>query len=299
MRLRQIEVFHAIYTSGSMTNAAAMLNVSQPSISKVLAHAEQQLGYRLFDRVKGKLVPTPEAHQLIHHVEAVYRNVDRLRHVADNLRLAGNGRIRIASTPAFGLEIVPLAVASFLQRHDNIVFEVETLHLDELTTALVESRMDIGLAFERVSHHDVREVGLATGRFVVVAPDTVDFGGKTSVSLSDLASCRFIGLMGRGPLGRLLSAHLATSETDFDIVAWSETYHVAKELVRRGVGLTIADEITARSGGSGGIQVLPLEPPLEFEIVALHLLSVPPSIAVKNFLAHLEKTINGFLARTP
>ena len=61
MRLRQIEVFHAIYTSGSMTNAAAMLNVSQPSISKVLAHAEQQLGYRLFDRVKGKLVPTPEA----------------------------------------------------------------------------------------------------------------------------------------------------------------------------------------------------------------------------------------------
>ena len=129
----------------------------------------------------------------------------------------------------------------------------------------------------------------ATGRFVVVAPDTVDFGGNTSLSLSDLASCRFIGLMGRGPLGRLLSAHLATSETDFDIVAWSETYHVAKELVRRGVGLTITDEITARSGGSSGIRVLSLEPPLEFEIVALHLLSVPPSIAAKNFLAHLEQ----------
>ena len=57
--LRQIEVFHAVYSSGSMTNAAALLNVSQPSVSKVLAHAEQQLGYRLFDRVKGKLIPTP------------------------------------------------------------------------------------------------------------------------------------------------------------------------------------------------------------------------------------------------
>ena len=59
MRLRQIEVFHAVYTSGSVTKAAAVLNVSQPSVSKVLAHAEQQLGYALFDRVRGKLVPTP------------------------------------------------------------------------------------------------------------------------------------------------------------------------------------------------------------------------------------------------
>ena len=102
MRLRQIEVFHAVYTSGSMTNAAALLNVSQPSVSKVLAHAEQQLGYLLFDRVKGKLVATPEAHRLFAHVSAVYRDVDRLKHVAENLRAGNSGHIRIASTPAFG-----------------------------------------------------------------------------------------------------------------------------------------------------------------------------------------------------
>ena len=115
MRLRQIEVFHAVYTHGSITNAAAALNVSQPSVSKVLAHAEQQLGYRLFDRVKGKLIPTPEAHQLFSHVRDVYEDVDRLRHVAVNLRDASGGRIRVASTPAFGLEILPRAIATFRQ----------------------------------------------------------------------------------------------------------------------------------------------------------------------------------------
>ena len=86
MRLRQIEVFHAVYSTGTMTGAAAMLNVSQPSVSKVLAHAEQQLGYLLFDRIKGKLVPTPEAHRLFAHVATVYRDVDRLRHVAASLK---------------------------------------------------------------------------------------------------------------------------------------------------------------------------------------------------------------------
>jgi DNA-binding transcriptional LysR family regulator len=89
MRLRQIEVFHAVYSTGSMTSAAAMLNVSQPSVSKVLAHAEQQLGYLLFERLKGKLVPTPEAHRLFAHVSAVYRDVDRLRRYA---------RVRAGST---------------------------------------------------------------------------------------------------------------------------------------------------------------------------------------------------------
>ena len=100
MRLRQIEVFHAVYSSGSITGAAALLNVSQPSVSKVLAHAEQQLGYLLFDRVKGKLIPTPEAHQLFVHVKAVYKDINRLRHVATNIKTAGAGRIRVAGTPA-------------------------------------------------------------------------------------------------------------------------------------------------------------------------------------------------------
>ena len=68
MRLRHIEVFHAVYSAGSITGAAKLLNVSQPSVSKVLAHAEQQLGFQLFNRVKGKIIPTKEAERLIDHV---------------------------------------------------------------------------------------------------------------------------------------------------------------------------------------------------------------------------------------
>ena len=51
MRLRHIEVFYAVYRNGSVTGAAQELNVSQPSVSKVLRHAEDQLGYPLFQRL--------------------------------------------------------------------------------------------------------------------------------------------------------------------------------------------------------------------------------------------------------
>lgn len=295
MRLRQIEVFHAVYTSGSMTNAAAMLNVSQPSVSKVLAHAEQQLGYQLFERNKGKLLPTPEAHQLFGHVADVYRDIDRLRHVAKNLRETSSGRIRIASTPAFGVELLPRTIASFRENHQHTVFEIETLHLEEINNALLESRVDVGLAFDSIANPGIEEHLLAKGSFVVLAPLDSAFEHGASVSIEQLADQPFIGLNNRGPLGRLLSTHLATSGVELDIVAWSETYHVAKALVACGAGVTIADEITARSAAGGDVRVLPLEPTLKFDIKAMHLSSSPLSIVANSFVDHLRDTVVDFL----
>ena len=56
MRLRHVEVFNNVYKTGSVTAAAKLLNVSQPSVSKVLAHAEQQIGFPLFERIKLSLI---------------------------------------------------------------------------------------------------------------------------------------------------------------------------------------------------------------------------------------------------
>jgi DNA-binding transcriptional LysR family regulator len=281
MRLRQIEVFHAVYSTGSMTSAAAMLNVSQPSVSKVLAHAEQQLGYLLFERLKGKLVPTPEAHRLFAHVSAVYRDVD------------------IAGTPAFGLEVLPQALASFRAKHGDTVFEIETLHLDQMHEALLESRIDLGVAFDPGRAPSIDEQTLATSRFVVLAPPTIDFGGKKALQASDLCGHPFIGLNSRGPLGQSLANYLEPVEPLLDVVTWSETYHVAKALVANDVGVTITDEITAKSGDAGSIRILPLDPELCFDIKVLSLAAVPMSIAAQNFVQHLEVVINDFLERQP
>ena len=296
MRLRQIEVFHAVYSTGSMTGAAALLNVSQPSVSKVLAHAEQQLGFLLFDRVKGKLVPTPEAHRLFTHVSTVYANVDRLRHVAENLTSGNSGHIRVASTPAFGLELLPMAVAAFREKHTNTFFEIETLHLDEMASALRESRVDIGLAFEPPVMPGIEQQTLASSRFVVLAPRDIDFGGKTSLAAADLCGHPFIGMNSRGPLGRALSIYLGSVEADLNVVTRSETYHVAKALVHCGAGVTITDEVTARSGDNRNLQVLPLQPELRFNIQALQLAAVPLSIASQNFVKHLSQSLDEFLA---
>jgi len=296
VRLRQIEVFHAVYSSGSMTNAAALLNVSQPSVSKVLAHAEQQLGYPLFDRVKGKLVPTPEAHQLFQHVKLVYEDVDRLRHVAANIKDNRAGRIRVASTPALGLEVLPRAAASFQQANPGVVFEIETLNLDELNNALLESHIDIGICLGPEPNPGINEQRLANGRFVVLAPNDGTFADRQEVTIADLAAYPFIALHSRGPLERALFDYISASKKELNIVAWTDPWHVAKSLVAYGCGLTIADGITARSNLSSNVRRIPLRPRLPFNVVALHLANAPLSIWARRFTKHLGVFIKEFLA---
>lgn len=297
MRLRQIEVFHAVYSRGSVTKAAEVLNVSQPSVSKVLAHAEQQLGYSLFDRESGKLVPTPEAHQLFAHVATVYDSVDRLRNVADNLRTAETGRVRIAATPAFGIDLLPWSVATYREKHSDTTFAVETLHHNEICSALLESRLDIGLGFDPVVMPGIAEETLAHGSLYVLTPPDVDLGAKDVVTLNDLADLPFIKLDNRGPLGRLLSTHIESSGVQLNTVAYVETYHVAKALVSYGAGITITDEVTAKSDGHANIKVRPLEPDIGFRISALRSDNVPLSIVSQQFLAHLSTSIREFLEK--
>jgi DNA-binding transcriptional LysR family regulator len=295
MRLRQIEVFHAIYTSGSMTNAAKLLNVSQPSVSKVLAHAEQQLGYPLFDRVKGKLIATPEADRLFGLVSNVYEHVEQLRHVAENLRATDVGKVRIAATPAFGLDLLPTAVSGYLEKHKDTIFEIETLHYDEIAGALLESRVDIGLAFDPVPVPGLVTETLASGEFVAITPSTVDLGDQAHVSIEALAELPFISLSSRGPLGRLLSSHLESCSVDLNKIVFTETYHIAKALVAKGAGVSIVDAVTARSTEFNTVRSWLLDPPLRYSVAVISADNMPLSILCRRFIKHLKTVVEDYL----
>jgi DNA-binding transcriptional LysR family regulator len=294
MRLRQIEVFHAIYTTGTVTSAARLLNVSQPSVSKVLAHAEQQLGYALFERIKGKLVPTPEADRLFGLVSSVYEQVEQLRHVAENLKASDVGKIRVATTPAFGVDLLPTAVSSYLAVHKDTVFAIETLHHDEIGDALLESRIDIGLAFDARPVPGLRSESLATGEFVVIAPPGLALAGDGPLAIESLADLPFIGLSSRGPLGRLLTARLQGSSVGANKIVDTETYQIAKALVAKGSGVAIVDSLTARSGAADDVVIRPLEPPLSYSVDVISSDSMPLSILSRRFIRHLRKVIDDY-----
>ena len=78
-------------------------------------------------------------------------------------------------------------------------------------------------------------------------------------------------------------------------MAYAETYQVAKSLVSHGAGVTIADEITARSSGHDNVRFWPLEPELRFRISALHSENAPMSLITLSFLEFLKQYLEDFL----
>jgi len=109
-KLRQMEVFRAVMLTGSINAAAKMLYVSQPAVSKLVAHTETTLGLRLFERAKGRLIPTAEAQALFREVEQVYQSALRVDEFARALALGPASLLRVACSPSLATAIVAPAI---------------------------------------------------------------------------------------------------------------------------------------------------------------------------------------------
>ena len=84
--VREMDVFRCVMQSGSVTNAAAALNISQPAVSRMLQQAEERLGFSLFEREKKRLKPTTEAQTLFAEVVNVFAAIEHTQRLAVELR---------------------------------------------------------------------------------------------------------------------------------------------------------------------------------------------------------------------
>jgi len=298
MRLRHIEVFHAIYSHGSVSNAAKYLNVSQPSVSKVLRHAEDQLGYPLFERTKGKLVPTDEAHMLFAEAREVYLQVDILKRKAANLKKGGAGYIRLAVMPALGLNILPIAIARFREDYPAVNFDIQTRHHADMAQSLYERENDIGLAFNPPSHVGLSEYKFGDGEFVCVyrkgeLPDELK-----ALKFKDLLGKKVIGIKDSGPLSDLLAAHMVQCGVQFDSAITVQTYYIAKSLAALGEGIAIIDELTAAADSSRVVCKRSFSPPLTYSVKGLYLESRPLPIICVKFLECIRDVYQEFLRKS-
>ncbi len=130
MKLRHLEIFYAVMTCGSLSRAAESLNISQPAASKALKNAELKLGFKLFQRVRGKLLPSSEALTLFEKAQSIYQDLDNLRLLADNLARDPRAKITLGCLPSLGLSLVPELVTDFYQQNSNLVMTLTTEHTE-------------------------------------------------------------------------------------------------------------------------------------------------------------------------
>lgn len=271
MRLRHIEVFYHVYREGSISAAARNLFVSQPSVSKVLRHAEDQLGFPLFERRKGRLYPTTTATELFQEVSEIYDRVSALDRTADNIRNRKGGHLRIGVLPSLGFSIAPPLVAAMRSADPDASFDLSTLHSDEIPAGLLEKRYDLCIGFddeidERIRSQTINAVGIA-----LLAKRGIFASAATCLAPEDLLDKEMIGLRDSGPVANRIENYLAKAGIEPVTAITAQTYYVAAELVKLGAGFAIVDGFTAKRFASDDVQSYTLadSPTLPFVAMTL------------------------------
>ena len=100
MKIRQLEAFRALILRQTVTRAADMLHISQPAVTRLINDLETDVGFSLFDRINGRLNPTPEAMVLFEEVERSFAGIDRIAQTAEQIKSLRRGSLHIAGAPA-------------------------------------------------------------------------------------------------------------------------------------------------------------------------------------------------------
>ena len=292
MNLRHIEIFHAVYVNGSVSGAARALNISQPSVSKTLRHAESLLGFPLFERTAGRLVPTEDAHILFSEVREIQDRVYALREAGRNLRRGTGGTLRLSALPSLALDALPTSVSRFLRAHPNVKFDLQTVHHDDLLRKLYERETDVAIAYEVPAAAPIGHRWLGEGELVVLYREQDMPDAPPRVELECLRDQRFITVAASGPIGQLFTQELDRHEIELDEVVSARTFHIAATLVRLGVGMTVVDSFTAQAALAPGMAMRPLKPQITFDVHAMFLLNRPPNALATDFLKTMAQVLD-------
>ena len=288
MNLRHIEVFHAVYQNGSVMSAAQTLNVSQPSVSKVLAHAESKLGFPLFRRLRGRLVPTDEAHVLFREISELHGRMQSIHKTAKNLKGGVTSYLRLAVLPALGLAAAPEAVARLCQAYPTANIDIQTLHHDDILRSLMERDSDLAIGYDAPAHPRLQSVEIGRGELVVLFRKDGLPNPTPRISLSTLRGKSFITLANSGPVGNLYSSETMGLELDLKERISVRTFYVAAGLVKSGAGVAVIDEYTARASLTPELDFRPVHPAISFGVHAIYLADRPPSRLGNAFVSSLS-----------
>ncbi|WP_026147924.1 LysR family transcriptional regulator [Robiginitomaculum antarcticum] len=291
MSLRHIEVFCAVYQAGSVSGAARHLNVSQPSVSKVLRHAESRIGFTLFKVVKGRLAPTDEAHILYNEARDVYSRIHSLNETAKNIGRGNDGHIRIAVLPSLGLEVAPSTVAAFLRKFPNVTFDIKTMHNEDMLRSLYERHSDIGIVYDAPLHPRLTYKKIGKAELVLLYRKSELPDLPKEVSMDMIGARKIIRLTDEGTVGNLVNVQLGTN-LDMTSNITVQTYYIAAALVRHGAGLAIVDEFTARANLSEDLDFRPFKKRVQYEIYCIHLDDRPMSKLSKEFTKIMKRTLS-------
>jgi DNA-binding transcriptional LysR family regulator len=265
LTLRQIEVIRAIMVTGTVAGAAKLLHVSAPGVSRMMKHAESQLGLKLFSRRNGRYQPTREASDIFSQVNGVYEKVEDLQFVIERMRRGADAELRIGSVPSLSLVMVPRAIADVRLAFPNLRIDVDVLKLEDAIDYLLLGKGEAVAMSYRLEHPLLRFEPLARGRLQCIVPAGHEMAAKKRISAHQIVGFPLIGIDPNDPYGRIMAGIFGRNGIAYDVAIKARFGSTVCALVSSGLGVAVVDEFTLSGGNWPGLVALDIEEPTDFE----------------------------------
>ncbi len=259
MNLRQIEVFRAVMQAGSTSQAAKLLVISQPTVSNTIRQLESQIRVKLFERVKGRLFPTPQAETLYVESDRLFNCFHAIEELAEDLSGNQVGTLRVAATPGIGYAILPRAVAAFRRDRPKVKASLQVSHYEHIVRMIMENQVDFGMTLTPTTHPNLVTSVVREGAFVCVVPEGHSLANREHVRPADLKEFELISFARGTPMGRAVEAIFREAGEHCDIGIQVRFCYTACKLVERNAGVAIVDEFTVLGEVFPHLVVKPLE----------------------------------------
>lgn len=271
--LRHVEVFHAVMTSSSATQAAVLLRTSQPTISRELKQFERLLGFKLFEREGRRLLATQQAVMLHAEVKRSFSGLEQLARAAQLIKENVTAHVQIACLPLFAQTLMPKICSRFLDQERSARVTFNSMDQSMLLKELLNLRYEFGLIENGVAIGGMSIQEIPMGDEVCVLPEghplcnrqvvePKDFEDECFVSLAsdDLYRQRYDRVFNQAAVVRRLRIETTTAEA-------------VCALVKNRIGVSLVNPITARAYRGQGIEVRPFSISIPFVIGIIRPLS--------------------------
>ena len=242
---RQIEAFRATMEAGSVSAASRLLFISQPSLSRLIADLEQEVGFSLFIRERRGMKPTEEARLFYRDVERCYLGLRELRSSAREIKGFGRSRFSFGAAPGAALEFVPNVIGAFNRKFGPVQIATHVSTSDRILDDTRSGRVSLAIITPFESTSDVTILLERRYEYVAVMhrdhPLARDQG---PLSLDAIQHREFIGPPPGFLVSRCSDQALASRISDKSKITIDVSFP-AVAMARRQLGIALVDPFSA------------------------------------------------------
>lgn len=292
LSLRQLEVFHAVMETGTVTAAAQMLHISQPTVSTILRRMEDQIRFPLFRTSRGRLVPTNEARILYESLDRSFEQIQSISSTIETLRHGATHRISIATIQPLANSLVARALSTFLIEQPEARIHLLIRGRKDVFHAVGVEGVDMGLSFRTGEAAGLSAEPVCEGKVYCIMPRGHPLEAKSEVCPDDLMRYPVVSYTPGhqwllSQFNRVLEQYDSLPEPVLTVESIMSVY----PLVGEGIGLGLVDEYSLRFYGHEKISARPFSPIIKVGVDIIYPVGRPVSNLRSIFVRHLRRCV--------